>query len=81
MANDEVIRENLFPFYTFGIFLLVGGVRGEAPWKVRKEEGMRPGVVPSPKLTKHRCSWKEKACRLELRQETRGGGGPGTQLC
>lgn len=60
IAKDEVILENVFPFHTFGIFLLVGGVSGEASWKVRKEEGTTPGVSPQPKAGKASLQQKGK---------------------
>lgn len=52
IAKDEVLLENLLPFYTFGIFLLVGGVRGEASLKVREEEETMQGVRSQPRADK-----------------------------
>lgn len=67
-----------FPFLPFSIFLLVGRVRGEASSKVGKEEGTTQELVPSPGLTKPRCSRKENA-KQSGGEKT--GGAPGTQIC
>lgn len=44
--------ENLLPFYTFGIFLLAGRVRGEGSLKVRKEQETVRGVGSQPQADK-----------------------------